>query len=141
MVLRRWGNGKPRQEVFTPGKEFGMSTEVIVLIAVGALVILAALYVASRRRTDQKQEDQRHIAWEHRQEAERNRASAEERVHSAQLAQLQADAHADRARELDPDADPQDFDERQEVFDGERDGLYTGERPPVEGPEPARRQG
>ena len=118
-----------------------MSTEVIALIAVGVVIVVAALYVASSRQRAQRQEDQREIAWEHRQEAERNRVTAEERAHSAQVAQLQADAHADRARELDPDLGERDFDERQEVFDGERDGLYTGERPPVNEPEPARRQG
>jgi FtsZ-interacting cell division protein ZipA len=141
-----------------------MSTLVIVLIAIGVLAVLAALYFASRRQTAQKREDQRVIASEHRQEAELNRldaekesaiaeeqaaaarrqaAEAEQRAHSAQIAQLRADAHAEHAEDLDPDADPDrnDFDERQEVFDGERDGLYTGERPPVEEPEPARRQG
>jgi type II secretory pathway pseudopilin PulG len=141
MLLRRPGIRRSDRKSSPSGKEFGMSTEVIVLIAVGALVIVAALWVLSGRRTAQKQEDQREIAWEHRQEAERNRISAEERAHSAQLAQLEADAHADRARELDPDTGERDFGERQEVFDGERDGLYTGERPPVEEPEPARRQG
>ncbi len=141
-----------------------MSTAVIVLIAIGVLAVVLALYFASRRQTAQKREDQRVIAAEHRQEAELNRlnadkesaiadeeaaaarrqaAEAEQRAHSAQIAQLRADAHAEHANELDPDADPgeKDFDERQEVFDGERDGPYAGERPPVSEPEPARRQG
>jgi len=140
-----------------------MSTAVIVLIAVGILAIVAVLYLASRRQAAQRREDERVIATEHREEAEVNRlaaeqesaiadeqaaaakrqaAEAEQRAHSAQIAQLRADAHAEHADDLDPDADPdQNFDERQEVFDGERDGLYTGERPPVNEPEPARRQG
>ena len=119
-----------------------MSTAVIILIAVAVVALAVGVYVASRRHRAQQRMDEQVLAWEHRQEAERNRVSAEERAHSAQLAQLQADAHADRARELDPrDVGDRDFDERHEVFDGERDGLYTGERPPVNEPEPARRQG
>ena len=141
-----------------------MSTAVIVLIALGVLAIVSALYLASRRQTAQRKEDQRLMASEHREEAERSRlsaekesavadeqaaaarkqaAEAEERARAAQLAQLEADAHLEHADELDPDADTDEnnFDERHEVFDGERDGLYTGERPPTGEPEPARRQG
>ncbi|MDX6588010.1 MAG: hypothetical protein QOI31_2483 [Solirubrobacterales bacterium] len=141
-----------------------MSIEVIVLIAVGILVVVAGLYLASRQKAAQREEDERLIASEHREEAERSRlsaakesavadeqaaaarrqaAEAEERARTAQLAQLEADAHLEHADELDPEADTDDndFEERQEVFDGERDGLYTGERPPVNEPEPARRQG
>ena len=154
-----------------------MSTAVIILIAVGALAILVALYLASRRQAEQRREDKRLIATEHRDEAERNRldaakesaiadeeaaaarrqaAEAEQRAHSAQIAQLQADAHEEHAQEIDPDVsdteyvndtadvndtdgDDRDFDERHEMLDGEREGRYTGERPPVSDSEPSRR--
>lgn len=139
-----------------------MSTAVIILIAVGAVAILAAIFVATRKRATQRREDERLIALEHQEEAKRNRldaqkesaiadeeaamarrqaAEAEHRAHSAQLAKQRADAHAEHAQELDPDAEAdEDFDERHEVFDGEREGLYTGERPPAHDAEPAQRQ-
>ena len=63
---------------------------------------------------------------------------------------IQADAHSEHAQKLDPDASDtdgasnrdaseQNFDEHDEVLDGEREGLYTGEPPPVSDSEPARR--
>jgi hypothetical protein len=128
-----------------------MSTAVIILIALGVLVILAAIYMASRRQVTQRREDERLIASEHREEAERNRldaakesaiaeeeaarakrqaAEAEQRAQSAQLAENRADAHEEQARELDPDLDNRELDDRDEASDGEREGLYTGEHPP-----------
>ena len=110
-----------------------MSTAVVVLVAVGVLAVFVALYL-KRRQSAQLREDQRQIAQEHRNEAERH-------AHSAQLAQVEADAHADRARELDPDLGDRQSDERQEEFGHEREGLHTAERPPdsEREPEPARR--
>ena len=105
-----------------------MSTAVVVLIAVGVLAVFVVLYL-TRRQSAKQREDQRLIAREHQNEAERH-------AHSAQQAQVQADAHADRARELDPDLGDRQFDDRDEAFDGEREAPSTGEQPPEREREP-----
>ena len=105
-----------------------MSTAVVVLIAVGVLAAFVVLYL-TRRQSAKQREDQRLIAREHRQEAERH-------AHSAQLAQVEADAHAERARELDPDLGDRQDDESHESFDDDREGLYTSEEPPEREREP-----
>lgn len=55
------------------------------------------------------------------------------------MSRLQAEAHAEPARELAPGLGAQKLDERHQAFDGEREELYAGERPPEREPEPARR--
>ena len=102
---------------------------------------------AERNRLNAEKESA--IADEEAAAARRQAAEAEERAHSAQLAQLKADAHSEHAQKLDPDVSDsdasngdgsdQDFDEHDEVLDGEREELYTGEQPPVSDSEPARR--
>jgi len=101
-----------------------MSTVAIVVIAVVAILILVAIFMANSRKQTQKREDQRVIASEHRQEAEMTRlsaekesaaaeeqaaaarrqaAEAEERARLANQTRAEADAHEEHAREIDPD--------------------------------------
>ncbi len=103
-----------------------MSTVAIVLIAIGVIIVLALIYAASKRGQERKLEDRRHVAAEHRTEAESRRieadkeaaiadeqaagarrqaAEAEERAQVAQRSRSEADAHAEYASEVDPDAD------------------------------------
>jgi len=88
------------------------------------LVALALAYSAYRRRHTQQLEDRRHVAAEHREEAESRRiaadkqeaaadeqaaiarrqaAEAEERARQASETRTAADAHEEHAREVDPD--------------------------------------
>ena len=115
--------------VATNRKDSKMSTVAIVLIAAAAIVVLALLYLASRRRRAQELEDRRHVAAEHREEADMRRitadkeaaaadeqaaaarrqaAEAEERAQAAQRERTAATAHEEHAQEIDPDAGESD---------------------------------
>jgi FtsZ-interacting cell division protein ZipA len=75
-----------------------MSTLAVVLIAI-VILIAIGLLIASRRRTQaQELDDRRTLAARHRDEATARRLMAE---HEAE----QARAHAEHADELDPDAE------------------------------------
>jgi hypothetical protein len=77
-----------------------MSTVAVIIIVIAVIVALALIYSAIQRKQAQRHlEDRRHVAAAHRDEAE-----ARER--EAQEARAAADAHAEHAREIDPDAEP-----------------------------------
>ena len=102
-----------------------MSTIAIVLIAVGAVIVIALLGSLLRRVRERRLEDRRQIAAEHREEASSRRlgaereaavadertasarreaAEAEERSRAAEREQETARSHTEHARQIDPDA-------------------------------------
>jgi FtsZ-interacting cell division protein ZipA len=109
-----------------------MSTALIILIAIGVIVLLAALYMASRKRAEQRREDEREIARAHRREGE-------ERAREAQMAEREAQAHFEQAEKVDPDARSEDANGSRELREEERHDLHAGERQPASDTEFARR--
>ena len=89
-----------------------MATWVWILIAVGALVVLAALLLGSRRAREKRVVQKREQADELRQEAEvrtrraeEREAVAEEQAEQARAERKQAAEVAERAARVDPDRD------------------------------------
>jgi FtsZ-interacting cell division protein ZipA len=74
-----------------------MSTVAIILIAVGALVILALIVAAIRSKTRERRYQER------REAAHLHRAEADERAHAAMTESEAAEAHLEHAERLDPD--------------------------------------
>ena len=100
-----------------------MSTVAVILIVIGVLIVLALIYMASRRGYERKLDDRRQVAAEHRGEAEvrrteaekekaaadeqaaaarRKAAEAEQRAQAAEDTRAEASAHEEHAREVDP---------------------------------------
>lgn len=119
-----------------------MSTIAIVLIALGAVLVLALIYAGIKARRRRDLEARRGLAEEHRSaasdgriEAEREAALADEqaaaarrqaaeaeaRARAAHESRSQAEAHQTYAEEIDPDADGRD-----EPDTGERSARPSG---------------
>ena len=105
-----------------------MDTLAIVLIVIGALILIALIAAAMRKRSHDRElelEDRRQVAAEHREEAtsrqltadreaaaadeqaaraRREAAEAEERARVAERERATATAHAEHASEVDPDS-------------------------------------
>jgi len=108
-----------------------MDTLTIVLIVLGALLLIALIAAAMRKRSadhERELEDRRVVATEHREEAtsrrlsadregaaaeeqaaraRREAAEAEERARVAERERETAGAHEEHASEIDPDAEPE----------------------------------
>lgn len=102
-----------------------MSTVAVVLIAIGAVIVIALLAAALKRTRDRQLEDRRELAAQHREEAElrqleadkeaasadeqaararREAAEAESRSRAAEREREAARGHAEHAAEIDPAA-------------------------------------
>jgi FtsZ-interacting cell division protein ZipA len=89
-----------------------MSTGLVIVLIVVGVLILIGLFLAGRKRQEQRLESRRVEAGGHRDEAElrgarAQRAEAEAREQSlrAERERAAAEEHAERAREVDPDRD------------------------------------
>jgi FtsZ-interacting cell division protein ZipA len=96
-----------------PERGAAMSTGLVIVLIVVGVLILIALFLAGRKRQERRLESQRIEAGSHREEAElrgaraqRAEAEAREQAIRAEKEKAAAEEHADRARELDPDRDP-----------------------------------
>lgn len=90
-----------------------MSTGLVIVLIVAGVLILIALFLAGRKRQERRLESQRIEAGAHREEADlrgaraqRAEAEAREQQIRAEKEREAAEEHAERARELDPDRDP-----------------------------------
>jgi FtsZ-interacting cell division protein ZipA len=84
----------------------------LILLIIGALIVLAAAFVASRRARERQLESHREEATELRssaedkaQRAEQRADLAEEQAEQARQERAKAEEQARRADELDPDVD------------------------------------
>ena len=90
-----------------------MSTGLVIVLIVVGVLILIGLFLAGRKRQEGRLESQRIEAGSHREEAElrgaraqRAEAEARERAIEAEKEKAAAEEHSERARDLDPDRDP-----------------------------------
>lgn len=84
-----------------------MDTAVIIVIAV-VVVVLILLFVARRRGQSRRDERRRVEAGDQYERASVAEAKAEDAERVVDRHRSTADEHADRARELDPDADDEE---------------------------------